>query len=91
MKIMPQAMQPIVRGANIVSEVVDASPHVSVPEGELLEVGVDYTYMGPEGSQVTILVCKCKRTGCLAAKEVPEKSANAYAFAFFAGWLRGLG
>ena len=32
------------------------SPHVSVPEGELLEVGVDYAYMGPEGSQVTILV-----------------------------------
>ena len=30
------------------------SPHVSVPEGELPEVGVDYAYMGPEGSQVTI-------------------------------------
>ena len=32
------------------------SPHVS----ELLEVGVDFAYMGPQGSQVMILVCKCK-------------------------------
>ena len=30
------------------------SPHVSVPEGEMPEVGVDYPYMGTEGSQVTI-------------------------------------
>ena len=67
------------------------SPHVSVPEGDLPEVGVDYVYMGPEGSQETILVCLCKRTGCLAATRVPEKGMNAYAFAFFAGWLRGLG
>ena len=47
--------------------------------------------MGPEGSQVTILVCKCKRTGCLAATQVSEKGMNAYALAFFAAWLRGLG
>ena len=67
------------------------SPHVSVPEGELPEVGVDYAYMGPEVSQVTILVCKCKRTGCQAATQVPEKGMNAYALAFFAGWVRGLG
>ena len=67
------------------------SPHVSVPEGELPEVGVDHAYMGPEGSQVTILVCKCKRGGCLAATQVPEKGMNAYALAFFTGWLRGLG
>ena len=46
------------------------SPNVSVPAGELREVGV--------------VVCKCKRTGCLAATQVPEKG-------FFAGWLRGLG
>ena len=59
-------------------------PHVSVPEGKLPEVGVDNAYMGPEGSQVTILVCKCKR-------QVPEKGMNAYALAFFIGWLRGLG
>ena len=44
-----------------------ASPHAVVSEGELPEVGVDYAYLGPEGSQGTILVCKCKRTGCLAA------------------------
>ena len=44
-----------------------ASPHAVVSEGELPEVGVDYDYLGSEGSQVTILVCKCKRTGCLAA------------------------
>ena len=37
------------------------SPHVSVPEGELPEIGIDCAYMGPEGSQVTILVCICKR------------------------------
>ena len=67
------------------------SPHVSVPEGELPEVGVDYAYTGPEGSQVTILVCKDKRTGCLAVTQVPEKGMNASALAFFTGWLRGLG
>ena len=60
------------------------SPHVSVPDGELPEVGVDYAYVGPEGSQVTILVCKCKRTGCLAATQVPEKGMNASALSFFA-------
>ena len=47
--------------------------------------------MGPEGSQVTIWVCKCKRTGCLAATQVPEKGMHAKALAFFTGWLRGLG
>ena len=31
------------------------SPYVSVLEGELPEVGVDYAYVGPEGSQVKIL------------------------------------
>ena len=82
MNITPQAMQPIVRGVNIVSEVVDVSPYASVPEGELPEVGVDYAYMGPEASQVSILVCKCKRTACLAAAQVPEKGMNVYAPAF---------
>ena len=33
-----------------------ASPHAVVSEGELPEVGVDYACLGPEGSQVTILV-----------------------------------
>ena len=68
-----------------------ASPHAVVPEGVLPEVGVDYAYLGLEGSQVTILVCKCKRIGCLAATQVPEKGMNVYALAFFTGWLRGLG
>ena len=87
-----QAMQPIVHGANIVSKVEDrASPHAVVSERELPEVGVDNAYLGPEGSQVTILVCKCKRTGYLAATQVPEKGMNVYAPAFFTGWLRGLG
>ena len=63
-----QAMQPVVHGANIVSKGRGrASPHAVVSEGELPEVGVDHAYLGPEGSQVTILMCKCKRTGCLAA------------------------
>ena len=44
-----------------------ASPHAVVSEGELPEVGVDYAYLGPEVSEVTICVCKCKRTGCLAS------------------------
>ena len=57
----------------------------------LPEVGVDYANLGPEGSQVTIFVCKCKRTGCLAASQVPEKGMNVYAPAFLTGWLRGLG
>ena len=48
-------------------------------------------YLGPEGSQATILVCKCKRTGCLTATQVPEKGMNVYTLAFFTGWLRGLG
>ena len=65
-----------------------ASPHAVVSEGELPEDGVDYAYLGPEGSQVTILVCKCKRTGCLAATQVPEKGMKVYALAFFTGWLR---
>ena len=86
-----RAMQPIVRGVSIVSKVEDVHLHAVVSEGELPEVGVDYAYLGPEGSQVTILVCKCKRTGCLAATQVPEKGMNVYALAFFTGWLRGLG
>ena len=57
-----------------------------VREGELREVGVDYAYLGPEGSQVTILVWKCKRTGCLASIQVPEKGMNVYVLAFFPGW-----
>ena len=28
---------------------------------------------------MTILVCKCKRTGCLAATQVPEEGMNVYA------------
>ena len=67
------------------------SPHAVVSERELPEVGVDYAFLGPEGSQVTILVCKCKRTGCLAATQVPEKGMNVHALAFFTAWLRGLG
>ena len=51
-------MQPIVRGVSIVSNVEDVHLHTRVVcEGELREVGVDYAYLGPEGSQVTILVC----------------------------------
>ena len=78
MNIMPQAMQPIVRGVNehCVRGRGRVSPHVSVLKGELLEVGVDYACMGLEGSQVTILVCRCKRTGCQAATPVPEKGMN---------------
>ena len=52
---------------------------------------MDYAYLGPEGSQVTLLVCKCKRTGCLAATQVPAKGVDAYALSFIVGWLRGLG
>ena len=40
---------------------------------------------------MTIFVYTCKRTGCLAATQVPEKGMNVYALAFFTGWLRGLG
>ena len=35
--------------------------------------------MGPEGSQVTIVVCTCKRTGCMA---------GTHALGFLVGWLR---
>ena len=77
MNIMPQAMKLIVRGVNI--EVVDVCHHTWLFLRELLEVGVYDAYMGPEGSHVTILVCKCKRTGCLAATHVPVKGMNACA------------
>ena len=40
---------------------------------------------------MTILVCKCKRTGCLAVTQVPENGTNVCALAFFTRWLRGLG
>ena len=40
---------------------------------------------------MTIFLCKCKRTGCLASTQVPEKGMKVYALAFFTGWLRGLG
>ena len=52
------------------------SPHLIAPERELPEVRVDTAYMGPEGAQVTILVCKCKSTGCLAATQVPENGVK---------------
>ena len=29
------------------------SPHAIVSEGELPDVGVDYAYLGPEGSQLS--------------------------------------
>ena len=54
------------------------SPHVSVPEGELPEVGVDYAFMGPEGSHAW------QRRRC-------QRRALMPVLAFFAGWLRGLG
>ena len=85
-------MQPIVCGVSIVSKGRRrVSPHVSVPEGGLPEVGVDSAHVGLEGSKVTILVCKCKRTGWLAATRVPETGMNVCVLAFFFGWLRGLG
>ena len=46
-----QAMQSIVRCVNCVKGRGRASPHVVVSEGELPEVGVDYAYLGPEGSK----------------------------------------
>ena len=67
------------------------APHSGAPEGELPEVGVDYAYLGPEGSRVTLLCCKDKRTGCPAATQVPSKGVDAYALSFLVGWLRSLG
>ena len=40
---------------------------------------------------MTILVCMCACTGCLAATQVLVNCFNDYALAFFTGWLRGLG
>ena len=68
-----------------------ASPHVAAPAGELPEVGADYAYLGPEGAQVTLLVVKDKKTGCLGATQVPSKGVEPYSQAFLVGWLRGLG
>ena len=92
MNITLQAMQPIVHGANIVSKVEDVYLHMRLSLKESCQKLESTTLtFGPEGSQVTILVCKCKRTGCLAATQVLEKGMNVYALAFFTGWLRGLG
>ena len=44
--------------------------------------------MGPEGAQVTILVCKCKRTRCLVATQEPEKCVNVYCLGFFFFWCQ---
>eukprot|EP00971_Amphidinium_carterae_P256519 5093365-Amphidinium_carterae.1 len=68
-----------------------SATHRAQPEGELPEIGADYAYLGPDGSQVTLLVLKDRRTGCLAATQVPAKSAEPYALGFTVGWLRGLG
>ena len=64
------------------------SPHAVVSERELPEVGVDYAYLGPPGSQVTIFGVQVQTH---VATQVPEKGMNVYAPAFFTGWLRGLG
>ena len=40
---------------------------------------------------MTIFVCKCERTGCLAATQVPETGMNVHAPAFFTRRLRPLG
>eukprot|EP00971_Amphidinium_carterae_P273664 5431223-Amphidinium_carterae.1 len=45
---------------------------------------------GPDGSLVTLLVLKDRRTGCLAATQVPAKSAEPYTLGFTVGRLRGL-
>ena len=47
-----------------------------------------------EGSQVTILMCKCKLTGYLVATgagEGHECLRSGLLLAFFSRWLRGLG
>eukprot|EP00971_Amphidinium_carterae_P074032 1463379-Amphidinium_carterae.1 len=62
--------------------------HHPQPDGELPEVGADY--LGPDGKQATLLVLKYRRTGGLAATQVPAKSAHPYARSFTVGWLRGL-
>ena len=62
-----------------------ASPHVAAPAGELL------AYLGPKGAQVTLLVVKDKKTGCLGATQVPSQGVEPYSQAFLVGWLRGLG
>ncbi|CAK0892249.1 unnamed protein product, partial [Prorocentrum cordatum] len=70
-------------------DTIDVSPNDM--EGELPEVGADYACVGPEGSQVALLRCKCKRAGCLAATQVPAKGVDAYALSFIVGWQRSLG
>ena len=75
-----QGMQPIVRGGSLVLKVEDVHLDMRLSlKGSCQKLGVDYAYLGPEGSQVTILVCKCKRTGCWAATQAPEKGMNVYA------------
>ena len=65
-------------------------PMQGAPAGELPEVGVGYAYLGPEGAQVALLACKDKRTGCLAATQVPSKGVDPYALSFIVGWPRSL-
>ena len=92
MNITLQAMQPVVRGANIVSKVEDVHLHMRLFLKESCQELESTTLtLGRKDPKVTILVCKCKRPGCLAATQVPEKGMNVHAPAFFTGWLRGLG
>ena len=85
-------MPPIVHGVNIVSKVEDVHLHKRLFLKESCQKLESTTLTwGRKDPQVTILVCKCKRTGCLAATQVPEKGMNVYALACFSGWLRGLG
>ena len=57
MSTVPQTMQPIVRGVNMVSEVVDVCrTHVSVFDLRVARSWVNYAYVGLEESRVTILV-----------------------------------
>ena len=64
---MLEVMQFIVHGVSVVSKVEDVNLHMRLfPKKSCLKLESTLTIWVVGRSQVTILVCKCKRTGCLA-------------------------
>ena len=51
------------------------------------------TFVVTHPSEKVPILCntRYKRTGCLAATQVPEKGMNVYALAFFTGWAARFG
>ena len=71
-----------------------AHAHSSREEGELLEIGIDYSFFGRDKEDVLPILCvKCRNssTGCVEATVVDRKGASDYASSFLAAFIKSLG